>query len=270
MFADYKTGIMKNKLIYVYCISHSPPLLDSNIELGSLLSLKFDDFYAIVKYVSDSEFSEENFKINLSDIKWMETNALDHVRVINMIMKSCTVIPLKFGTFYNNEDELKKFISYYSISLTKNFLNIESKEEWSIKIYCDRKALSERIDELSEAAATLEEQIMSSSPGKAFLLKRKKTELTEKEMDRLCKTYGKDYYNEFNNMSESSTLNNILPKEFTEREDTMILNAAFLVSKLKTSDFKDAIDSFRKNESNSFLFIEATGPWPPYNFVNLQ
>ena len=261
---------MTNDLIYVYCITNSPPGLVRNMETKGLKSLIFDNFYVIVKYVSESEFSEENFKKNLSDIQWLETNAREHIRVISMIMEYSTVVPFKFGTIYNTKAGLKKFITDYSGSLVENFHHIKGKEEWSVKIYCDRKELCVQIDELSEEAAALEKQIMASSPGKAFLLTRKKTDLIENEMDRLCKNYGQEYYNEFKNLSESTSLNNLLPKEFTGRKDTMILNATFLVSKNKVTDFKSTVDTLRKRDGNSGFFIEATGPWPPFSFISIK
>ena len=261
---------MINELIYVYCISDIPLGLVRKMESKGLKSLMFGDFYVIVKYVPESEFSEENFKKNLSDIQWLETNAREHIRVISMIMEYSIVVPFKFGTIYNTKDGLKKFITNYSGSLIENFHHIKGKEEWSVKIYCDRKALCKQIDELSEEAAALEKQIMVSSPGKAFLLTRKKTDLIENEMDRLCKNYGQEYYDEFKNLSESASLNNLLPKEFTRRKDTMILNATFLVSKNKVTDFKSTVDTLRKKDGNSGFFIEATGPWPPFSFISIK
>jgi hypothetical protein len=261
---------MINDRIYVYCISNAPPVLDSNIEIEGLKTLIFDNFHVIIKYVSESEFSEENFKKNLSDIQWAETNARDHIRVIRLIMENSTVIPYKFGTTFNTKDGLEKFISDYSDSLTENFHRIEGKEEWTVKIYCDRKVLNEQIDELSEEAATLEKQIMASSPGKAFLLKRKKTDLIENEMDRLCKVFGQKYYDEFKILSESTSLNNLLPKEFTGRGETMILNAAFLVNKDKMTDFKDTAETLRKKDGNSGFIIEITGPCPPFSFISVK
>ena len=261
---------MTNDLIYVYCLSNSPPVLHESMELKGLKSLVFGDFHVVVKYVSSEEFSEEVFKRNLSDIEWLETNARDHVKVINSLMTQNTVIPFKFGTIFHAEVSLKKFITDYSDSLLENFQHIEGKEEWSVKIYCDRKLLSEQIDELSEETAALEKQIMASSPGKAFLLKRKKSELIENEMDRICKSYGQSYYNEFKNLSASTNLNNLLPKEFTRREDTMILNAAFLVGKAKVNDFIKAVDTLREKDGNSGFFLETTGPWPPFSFIYIK
>ncbi|MDZ4204671.1 MAG: GvpL/GvpF family gas vesicle protein [Bacteroidales bacterium] len=261
---------MNSDLIYVYCLSNSPPELGGELKSVGLKAIAAGNFYVVVKYVSESEFSEENFKKNLSDIQWLETNAREHIRVITTIMEYSTVIPFKFGTIYNTEASLKKFITDYSGSLIENFHHIKGKEEWSVKIYCDRKELCKQIDELSEEAAALEKQIMASSPGKAFLLTRKKTDLIENEMDRLCKNYGQEYYNEFKNLSESASLNNLLPKEFTGRKDTMILNATFLVSKNKVTDFRSTVDTLRKKDGNSGFFIEATGPWPPFSFISIK
>ena len=260
---------MKNDLIYVYCISNNAPGLTRDMEPNVVKSLKIEKFYVIVKFVSKSEFSEENFKKNLSDIQWVELNAREHIVVIRMIMESGTVIPFKFGTIYNSEASLKKFITDYSGSLIENLDNLAGKEEWSVKIYCDRKVLCEQIDELSEEAASLEKQIMASSPGKAFLLKKKKTELIENEMDRLCKKYGQEYYDEFKILSEATYLNNLLPKDIVGREDSMILNASFLISKNKLAEFKNTVDVLKKKDGNSGFFIESTGPWPPYNFVDI-
>ncbi|MCK9422957.1 MAG: GvpL/GvpF family gas vesicle protein [Bacteroidales bacterium] len=261
---------MINDLIYVYCISNSPPDLRKNNALEGLKCITFQGFYTVVKLVSYSEFSEENLKKNLSDITWLEFNARAHVRIISLLMEDCTVIPFKFGTIYHTQDSLKKFITDYSDSFIENFLIIQGKEEWSVKIYCDRRTLCERIDELSEEAATLEKEIMASAPGKAFLLRRKKADLIENELNKLTKSYGQEYYNEINKMSENTTLNNLLPKELTGREDTMILNSAFLVRKDKAVDFVTTISFLRKKYPDLGFDIEMTGPWPPFSFVSIQ
>ena len=261
---------MNKNLIYVYCISSNPLKPAHNNGFKGLKSISYGDFNVIVKYVPESEFSEDNLKRNLTDIQWVELNAREHITVISMIMEHSTVIPFKFGTIYNTEDGLKKFITDYSESLAENLHHIEGKEEWSVKIYCNRKLLREEIDELSEEAAELEKQIMASSPGKAFLLQRKKADLIENEMDRLCRNCGQEYYNEFKSLSESTSLNNLLPKEYTGREDNMILNATFFVNKNKVAEFKGTFDKLKKIVGYSSFFIEGTGPWPPFSFICIK
>ena len=155
-------------------------------------------------------------------------------------------------------------------SLIENFHHIKGKEEWSVKIYYDRKALCKQIDELSEEAAALEKQIMASSPGKAFLLQRKKEVLVNNEIERICKAYGQFHYDEFNKLSESANLNNLLPKELSGREEAMILNAAFLVRKNKVIDFRSTVDKRRNKDGNPGFIIEVTGPWPPFSFISVK
>jgi hypothetical protein len=261
---------MNNELIYLYCISDSPLGIVRNVKPTYMESLKFDDFYAIVKYVSDSEFSEDNFKIYSANNQWVETNAREHMRVIGMIMEYSTVIPFKFGTIYHTNAGLQKFITDYSVSLIANFDNVRGKEEWAVKVYCNRKALYNQIDELSEAAADLEKQIMASSPGKAFLLGIKKTALVDNEMDRLCEDYGQKYYDEFKSLSEYTCLSSLLSKENTGRAETMILNAAFLVRKDKVPDLKWTFNTLRKKDENYGFSIEATGPLPPFSFISIK
>lgn len=261
---------MINNLIYVYCISNQPLDLILDAEFEGLRCVKHGTFNTIVKMVPETEFSESNFRKNLSNINWVSARARSHMKIIGLLMEQCTVIPFKFGTIYHTEEGLKRFIEEYSDSLIENLDFIKNKVEWSVKIYCDRKALSSRIDKLSKGAAEMEKQILASSPGKAFLLKRKKEGLVKNEMDRLCKEYGQSYFNEFENMSEKSSLNNIIPNEMSGRKDTMILNANFLIKKDKSADFTNAVRRMNEKDENPGFFIETTGPWPPFNFVFIK
>jgi hypothetical protein len=261
---------MENNLIFVYCVSNSPFERNLTIEFKGLKTIMINNFHFPIKYVSEDEFSEENFKINLSNIQWMETHAKEHTDVISMSMENNTVIPFKFGTIFLSEDSLKKFVTDYSVSFNENFTQIKGKEEWAVKIYCNIKTLSEQIDELSEATAALEKQIRASSPGKAYLLERKKKQLIEEETNRLCKHFGQIYFDEFKMISDSSFLNNLLPKEYTGRTDTMILNATFLVCKNKVNDFKNTSDTMVEKGRNHGFSIETTGPWPLFSFVTIN
>jgi hypothetical protein len=185
-------------------------------------------------------------------------------------MENSTVIPFKFGTIYTSEEGLSKFIKDYSTSLAENLKRIEGKEEWLIKIYCNTKVLNENIDEISEAVAAIQIQIMESSPGKAYLLKRKKADLIEMEVEKFHKIYCQLFFNKLKSLSESYLINNLLPKEITGKIDDMILNATFFVSKNKVHDFISTSDIMMKQYKNYGLTIEASGPWPPFSFISIK
>jgi hypothetical protein len=50
--------------------------------------------------------------------------------------------------------------------------------------------------------------------------------------------------------------------------DKMIMNAAFLVSRQKEGDFDARVKGIGARYEN--LNFKYTGPWPPYNFVNIR
>jgi len=261
---------MNNELIYVYCLSNSSPELSLYTEFNGLKCIESGGFFITYKNVSEDEFSEENLKRNITNIAWVEINAREHINVISKIMQNNTVIPFKFGTIYKSEEGLAKFIEDYTLSLNKNIININGKEEWTVKIYCNHDELKNQIEELSKDVSDLEIQIRNSSPGRAYLLERKKSDLIEIEIDKFCKSYGASYYELFLKLSESTRINNLLPKNLTGRNDDMILNAAFLVSKDKVGEFVNTSNILWKEQKITGFNVVLTGPWPPFSFIEIE
>ena len=51
--------------------------------------------------------------------------------------------------------------------------------------------------------------------------------------------------------------------------DKMIMNAAFLIRRRRESEFDAAVNKIAQKYGNRLKF-KYTGPWPPYNFVNIR
>ncbi len=261
---------MNDELIYVYCISESQPKIEGIFGNENLKCLEYNGLYAIIKEVSPDEFSEENLKKNFANLDWIETHARDHIRIILEVMKSSTVVPFKFGTIFISDERLGNFINDYSVSLTENLQHLKGKEEWSVKIYCDKTRLNSQIGEISQQVRDLEKEILMSMPGKAFILKRKKADLVEKEVQVAIRNYGQTCYDQLFALSATTHINNLLPKEVTERNDDMILNSSFFVPVEKIGEFLAIIDVSQEKYKEVGFAIEAAGPWPPFSFISLK
>ena len=48
----------------------------------------------------------------------------------------------------------------------------------------------------------------------------------------------------------------------------MILNAVFLVKENNVNTFMNTVNRIRRKYEKNGLFVDCTGPWPPYNFCN--
>jgi hypothetical protein len=184
-------------------------------------------------------------------------------------MKNTCVIPFKFATLFNTEDNLKTMLGQHLEGFRDILKKLEDKEEWGVKIYCNSEKLKENLIQTDEQLLNIDKKINSSAPGKAYLLKKKKEELLNIAVNKKFNEYGQISFDRLRERSQEAGINKLLPKEVTERNDEMILNSAFLINKDKVGDFLNIVDDLRVEYTDKGLFFDCTGPWPPYNFCGL-
>ncbi len=257
------------KLLYIFCVTLEEPSLQSHPGCDELFFLEIDGLYAAIKYVSEDDYSEVNIKKRLSDEPWLDENVREHLRVIGLIMQVNTVIPFNFGTIYKSKESLKKFVGAYANDFKKALLYLENKEEWSVKAFCNKQKIIENIVVLSQNVADIEAQIKASSPGKAYILKKKKSDILGKEINSIYNTISKHLFTCMNELPDEYRLNALSTEKLSEEDDDMIINAAFLLRKESVDTFITCTESLIIEHENIGLSLEVTGPWPPYSFINL-
>jgi len=226
--------------------------------------------YAVVRNVEESEFGQEGLKRNMADLEWVKTNATLHESTIEQVMRNTCVIPFKFGTLFNTDDSLKAMLEEYGDEFKAVLGRLENKEEWGVKIYCDIEKLKAFSINDEPEILEIENIISLSSPGRAFFLKKKKTELLVQVTNRKINEYGQETFELLKELSFEARINKLLPREVTERGDDMVLNSAFLVGKDEVDDFINMVDTLKMHYENKGFFVDCTGPWPPYNFCGLS
>jgi len=303
----YKIKSQEGSLIYLYCVTNkipklsrpaiemkagSRPLLhgmagkevEDLVDTSTSLSvnpersrgidnahfLYYQGLYAVTSKVSTDEFSEENLKKNLADLEWIKTKASIHEKVIETIMQNSCVIPFKFGTIFNTEENLKTMLKKHIREFKNTLTYLEGKEEWGVKIYCDIDKLKENLIREDKELLNIDKEIDSASPGKAFILKKKKVELVNTSVNKKLNDYGQLIFEKLNQHGIESRINKLLPKEVTERKEEMILNSAFLIKKNKVENFMKTESALKEIFEEMGLFLDCTGPWPPYNFTNAK
>jgi len=259
-------------MIYVYCVTGVMPGFKHISEemADDVHFIHHKGLYAIVSKVSSDEFGEENIKKNLSDMKWLESKVLRHEKVIEEVMRNCTVIPFKFATIFKTEENVMALLEEHSEEFKKNLEGLKGKDEWGVKVYCNIDILKANLIQEDAGIKRFEQEINLSSTGKAYFLKKKKNELIENILNKKINEYGQDSFEKLNALSIGARINKLLPKEVTERKDEMILNAAFLIDKTTLKDFIDSIDYLKEKYNDKGLDFDCTGPWPPYNFCSIK
>jgi hypothetical protein len=262
----------ETKLIYLYCVTDKEPILDKASEfVGSLYCLNFNDMYAVVSRVSNDDFGKENLEKNICNMEWLEKHVRIHESVIDAVMieKELALVPFKFATVFFTKDSLRSFMAGHTESLKKNLHFLNDKEEWGVKIFFDKEQMEKSILENDLDVKKFDEDISSTTPGKAFFLKKKKKELVKNLLQSKTNEYAQDCYKIFKDLSVETKINKLQPKELSNKETEMILNAVFLVNVYNNPKFMDCVLDVRNRYRNRGFEIDCTGPWPAYNFCNI-
>jgi hypothetical protein len=189
--------------------------------------------------------------------------------IIEGVMKEACVIPFRFATLFYTDDSLKTMLEKHGTELKMHLKNLQDKKEWGVKIYCDTGKFKKALIEEDEELLKIDKEIESASPGKAFLLKKKKDETLNKLVQARVNEYCGFCFERLSEESLKTHINRLLPKEVTERNDEMVFNVAFLVNQHNVNGFIEAVKSIQAIYEMKGISIDCTGPWPPYNFCIL-
>ncbi len=257
-------------LVYLYCVTGKEP---SPAPLPGLpappFALRHRQLHAVASEAAEEEFGEEGLKKHLPDLEWVKEKAAIHNQVIEEIMKGGAVIPFQLGTVFKNRANLRTWMKKYRGELEDLLIELDGKEEWGLKLYCEIGGLRSFLAAGDGEIAGIDKAIAAASAGKGFLLKKKRDGLLDRLVEKKLNDYGQEAYDRLRALSARARINKLLPREVTERGDDMILNAAFLVDRAAMNDFIKAANDFKDRSGSAGLFFDFTGPWPPYNFCAL-
>ena len=275
---------------YLYCIrnKNGPKISGWGINGDErVYVVPYREIEAVVSEVDLEEFSSEEIQRKAQeDLNWIKEKAQIHEKVIEKAMglnadlrglyadrrgknpRGITaVIPMKFGTIFKTRKKLEGAIKKHYFTFKKGLENLTGKQEWSVKVYLNRKILEEEVKKNSSAVREKEKEVASMPEGMAYFMQKQVDEVVSKETDKIFRDYGEKIFKTLRRRAESGLRGKILEKEFTGKSLPMFLSAIFLVSEEKLEDFVKEINKLNKEYKNKGFVFEYSGPWPPYNFI---
>jgi hypothetical protein len=217
---------------YVYCVIHaSEPLLFGPLGIGAEPSeVHTVNFKDIAAVVSDTPIEVH---------EPTRQNALAHERVNERVMHDHTVIPMSFGTVFKTRNDIHELLRSAYDAFKDVLIKMQDKLEFGLKVLWDRDVILRELEQDDEEYGRLVDAALQA------------------KSDR----YVSEIFDALRPVSVASRANKPIG-------DRMILNAAFLVGR----DREAAFDARVKEIGARFdkLTFKYTGPWPPYNFVNIR
>jgi hypothetical protein len=253
-------------LIYCYGVIHESDTFNSKItgfEEQEVYSIEFKDVKAVVSNVSEENFSQEVIDKNIKDMRWLTKNAQVHEKIIDSIMDSTNILPMKFCTIFEASENIIVMLEEKYADLKYNLNNLKDKVEMGVKVYFDSTPIKQRIINCDEEIKCLEQEAKEKKPGAAYFVKQKIDILLKDKLEKELFTQRKTLFQELKQQSIDSKQNDLISKKVTGKD--MLLNAVFLIGKGNAKDFRGSIEQKKIDVKN--MDLEVYGPFPPYNFI---
>jgi len=188
-------------------------------------------------------------------------NVLTHEMVNNTVMKDFTVIPMSFGTMFRTDEDILTLLASTSDALEDVLRKMENKIELGLKVLWEREKVAETLAEENEEIARLQEEALNGHESRYFA-RVQLERLLERTMEEKAGRYATEIHEALVPLAVASRSNKVIG-------DAMIMNVAFLVDRDREQTFDAAVKEVA-TRFQGLLRFSYTGPWPPYNFVNIK
>ncbi len=246
-------GVSASRGKYVYCIIQSgDPLRFGPIGIGADPSDVYTVHYKnLAAVVSDAP---------LEVLDSTRENVLAHERVNETVMREHTVIPMSFGTIFKTREDIVELLRSAAEAFGDVLNKMQNKLEFGLKVLWDRDQAVREVENEDEDISRLKKEI-SGQKGPTYFARMQYGRLIDSALQSRSERYVSDILEQLREVSVASRINKPIG-------DKMIMNAAFLISR----DQETAFDAKVKSIAGRFdkLTFKYTGPWPPYNFVNIR
>jgi hypothetical protein len=238
---------------YVYCIIRSKePLrfgpIGIGAEPGEVHTVNHRELAALVSDTPTEVFDATR------------DNVLAHERVNETVMRKHTVIPMSFGTVFKTRDDIVELLRAAYDAFMDVLTKMDDKLEFGLKVLWDRDVMVQQIEAEDEDVRRLKDEI-SSQKGSTYFARMQYGRAMDAALEARSERLVSEIFELLRPVSVASRANKPIG-------DKMILNAAFLVARAKESEFDAKVKKIgARHEKLTFKY---TGPWPPYNFVNIR
>jgi Gas vesicle synthesis protein GvpL/GvpF len=238
---------------YAYAVV-GPVTPDVRAALGAELDVVgTGELGVVVSQVPLAEFDEDVLPTRLNDRAWLEEKARAHEDVVQRLLPLTTVVPLRFGSIHRDRAAVEAFLEAHRAELADELRRIRGRVEVGVKVWAGP----------APGAASAEQPAAS---GREYLERRKAARDRAAEAAATFDERLRAIHESLLGVAEAGRLNRPQPRELTGEEREMVLNAAYLVP---AGDARLARELERLRREHPDLSLELTGPWAPYNFVDV-
>jgi hypothetical protein len=258
-------------VLWTYCVLRESEPVPDDLEgiapSAPVERVAAGDLAALVSRVPCAEFGAEPLRENLNDLAWLERVARSHEAVLDHVLGSTTIVPLRLCTIYESEASVRRMLEREQATLIEALDVLAGRQEWGVKLLLDREMLEREARARSPEAATLEDEAGSRSAGGAYMLGRRLERHVREVADSLAAEVAEDVHAHMQDWAIDAVTRPPQNRDLSGHEGEMLLNGSYLVEDHRADALAELAAELEERHRELGAHIELTGPWPPYNFV---
>lgn len=253
----------------IYLYGFTDP--DSSPPSGGLLGVgdaevdvvELEGVAAVVGRIDSPAFDGEALERNTADVEWMAEQGLRHEQVVAWFVDHARILPSRLLTLFSGLEALADEVAGESEAIRSRLDRFGGLDEWDLKVAYVPARLMARIGEVSEEVGRLEREIEAASPGKRFLLEKKRKDVARTEARNAAGRLARDLLDALRPLADD-----VARLDPPGEEVPVSLNAALLVARDRREEMRSTFDRKRGRLEELGLTAQLTGPWAPYRFLD--
>jgi hypothetical protein len=254
--------------LWAYCVTRTgadlqgaPPGVDGSHAVEAIAA---GDLAVHVSEVPLREYGTAALRENLNDFAWLERVAFAHEAVLEHALARATIVPLRLCTIFTDADGAREMLAERDAELRASLQALEGREEWSVKVLADPRALvaaaaAERGAEPAAAGA--------GGSGAAYLMARRTEREDRAAAERIAAAIADDVHARVQDHADAAVVRPPQNRELSGHEGDMLLNGAYLIPAGSAAALHALADDLAARHRDLGVRVQLSGPFPPYNFA---
>jgi len=257
-----------SQVLYLYGFvprgTSSPPESLRGVAAAGVDLLDLGEVSAAVSSVPADAFAPETLEERVHDLAWVGEQGALHERVVTWFVDHGGVLPARLLTLYTGADALRASLAGRAGEVAERLSRLRGLREWDLKVSYDGAVLADHLGELSSEIASLDEELAASSPGRRYLLERKRQQLLKTEVSRAARGLAGEV---LEGLLALASEDRRLPLPGGQGELPVVLNAALLLASDREAEARSRVEREQERLRPLGLEVHFTGPWAPYRFL---
>jgi hypothetical protein len=214
-------------------------------------------FDVLISVLPGARFGAHCWEEHGQDPEWLGPIARQHHGVLQHVVESNDVLPLRLPGVYQDEDQVCIAVASMREGLDTAFEVIGGRVEWTVKVW------------RSDRPAELPGQARPASGADYLRQRASQAADRDRRRDRVAAA-ALDVHEELAEVATHAVVSPPHGRDVTGRAESMVLNAAYLVRRDERDVFFAQADRCADRWGPEGYVVEVTGPWPPYSFSALR